>query len=146
MKYLKLPYTGQYNSFRTTYVPIDKITRWQDHCVTTGENHKVETDWTAEEIEKAIEEVEAKEANEVFNTCIEDLKEMSIEKLYVEGATSKKNADEPQWEMRFNGIPVEPQVGEIKEIWKNVTVEILEMPNGELSIGWYRQDDTEQIL
>jgi hypothetical protein len=48
--------------------------------------------------------------------------------------------------MRLNGILVEPQVKEIKEIWKNCTVEILELPNGELSVGWYPQDDTEQIL
>lgn len=147
MKYLKVPYTGQYNSFRITYVPIDKITQWRDHCIYVGsENHFVETDWTAEEIEKGIKEVETEETNEVFNTCIENLKERPIEKLYVEGATSNSKGDEPKWEMRLNGIPVEPQVGETKEIWKNVTVEVLEMPSGELSIGWYHQDDTERIL
>ena len=53
---------------------------------------------------------------------------------------------EEKWEMRINGIPVEPQIGKVKEIWKNVTVEIIEMPNGEYSVGWYRQEDTEQII
>ena len=71
---------------------------------------------------------------------------MMSEEKYVDGATSKKNADEPQWEMRINGIPVEPQVGEIEEVWKNVTVEVIRMPNGEVSVGWRRQEDTEQIL
>lgn len=147
MKYLKLPYTGQYNSSITTYVPIDKITRWKDHCVTTGENHKVETDWTAEEIEKAIKEAEEiEEVSKVFDTYIEGLKDKSIEKLYVEGATSNSKGDEPKWEMRINGIPVEPQVGELEEVWKNVTVEVVRMPSGELSVGWRRQDDTKRVL
>jgi len=146
MKYLKLPYTGQYNSSYTTYVPIDKITRWQDHCVTTGENHEVETDWTAEEIEKAIKEAEAEEVSKAFDICVEDLKERPIEKLYVEGATSKKNADEPQWEMRINGIPVTSEVGTLIESYENVTVEIVQTPNGEISVGWRRQPDTIQIV
>ena len=101
MKYLKLPYTGQYNSFRITYVPIDKITRWQNHCVTTGENHNIETDWTAKEIERAIEKAEAEEVSKVFDTYVESLKEMPIEKLYVEGATLDSNGDESKWEMRL---------------------------------------------
>ena len=147
MKYLKVPHTGQYNSFSTTYVPIDKITQWHNHCIYVGsENHFVKTDWTAEEIEKAIKEAEAEEVSSAFDMCVETLKEKPIEKLYVEGATSKKNADEPQWEMRINGLPVEPQVGEIKEMYRNVTVEVLELSNGELSVGWYRQENTEQIL
>ena len=145
MKYLIVPKSGQYNVSYVNYVILDKITSWTDHYIyIEGNRHYVETDWTAEEIEKAIKEAE--EGNEGFDTYIEGLKERPVEKLYVEGATSKKNADEPQWEMRINGIPVEPQVGEIEEVWKNVTVEVVRMPNGELSVGWHKQEDSEQIL
>ena len=36
---------------------------------------------------------------------------------------------------------------EQKEVYRNVTVEILECPIcGKTSIGWYRQDNTEQIV
>ena len=30
-------------------------------------------------------------------------------------------------------------------VYKNVTVEVLIAENGEISIGWYRQDNTEEI-
>ena len=35
---------------------------------------------------------------------------------------------------------------ELVAIYKNVTVELLKNPEtGEISIGWYNQDDTEEI-
>lgn len=39
-----------------------------------------------------------------------------------------------------------PHAFELDGRYKNVTVEILRCKNcGEVSIGWYRQDDTEEI-
>jgi len=54
--------------------------------------------------------------------------------------------DEIKWEMKIGDIPVEPQIGKLIESYRNVTVEILEFPNGEISVGWYRQENTERIL
>lgn len=43
--------------------------------------------------------------------------------------------------------PLEPCQFKLHEIHKNVTVEILRCPKcGELSIGWKRQDNTEDIF
>lgn len=78
-----------------------------------------------------------------ITTCYYNINYFKKEKY---SAKQKEVKMDENWEMRFNGILVEPQVGEIKEIWKNVTVEVLEKPNGEVSIGLYRQDDTERIL
>ena len=66
-------------------------------------------------------------------------------KLDVDSATSIPNGDNG-WELRLNGIKVEPQIGKLEEVWKNVTVEIVQMPNGEVSIGWKPQLNTERIL
>ena len=38
-----------------------------------------------------------------------------------------------------------PHAFRVTEKLKNVTVEILECECGEISIGWYRQEDTEVI-
>lgn len=61
----------------------------------------------------------------------------------VGGATSNS---EGHWEMRIGGIRVEPEFGELEEVWKNVTVEVVRRPSGEISIGWRRQENTERIL
>ena len=68
---------------------------------------------------------------------------MMNEERYVDGATSNS---EGHWEMRLNGVKVEPQIGELEEVWENVTVEVVRMPNGEVSVGWRRQENTERVL
>lgn len=41
---------------------------------------------------------------------------------------------------------LEPNVFKLKQRLKNVTIEILECSEcGEISIGWYRQEDTEEV-
>lgn len=43
--------------------------------------------------------------------------------------------------------PLDPCQFELCEIYKNVTIEILRCPKcGEVSIGWKRQDNTEEVL
>lgn len=54
--------------------------------------------------------------------------------------------NEAEWEMRLGDIPVEPQIGVLDEVWKNVTVEILKMPSGEYSVGWYKQENSERLV
>lgn len=51
------------------------------------------------------------------------------------------------WEFRPDGIhPADLTVYKLKSRFKNVTIEILEDKNGNCSIGWYRQPDTEEII
>lgn len=45
-------------------------------------------------------------------------------------------------EVMLNGEPCELVVGELSEVWENVTVEVLQLPNGELSVGWKRQPNS----
>lgn len=41
---------------------------------------------------------------------------------------------------------LEPVIFDVVAIYKNVTVELLKNPEtGEISMGWYKQDDTEEI-
>ena len=49
--------------------------------------------------------------------------------------------------VKLDGIhEVEPHAYRLKQKLKNVTVEILECSEcGDVSIGWYRQEDTEEI-
>ena len=45
-----------------------------------------------------------------------------------------------------NGAELDPCIYEIDAIYKNCTVEILKCPKcGKVSIGWYRQENTEEI-
>ena len=47
----------------------------------------------------------------------------------------------------LGGNKVDPCKFELYEIYENVTVEILRCPVcGEISIGWKRQDNTEDIM
>lgn len=49
--------------------------------------------------------------------------------------------------VQIKGAPLDACKYELVEKYKNVTVEILRCPIcGEMSIGWYRQDNTEDIL
>ena len=85
------------------------------------------------------------------NDKINEIFEKKLERFYdgvldVEGATSNLNGDEPKWEMRIGGCVVEPQIGTLEEVWENVTVEVVRMPSGELSIGWRKQENTERIV
>ena len=49
--------------------------------------------------------------------------------------------------VRIGDNTLDPCQYKLSEIHKNVTVEILKCPKcGAVSIGWYRQDDTEDIL
>ena len=51
-----------------------------------------------------------------------------------------------EWEFRPDGVhPADPTVYRLKSRLKNVTVEILEDKDGNCSIGWYRQENTEEI-
>lgn len=45
-------------------------------------------------------------------------------------------------EVMLNGELCELVVGELSEVWENVTVEVLELPNGEMSVAWKRQPNT----
>ena len=50
-------------------------------------------------------------------------------------------------EVHIGERPLSPCKFVLSEIYKNVTVEILKCPIcGEVSVGWYRQDNTEDIL
>lgn len=52
-----------------------------------------------------------------------------------------------QWEFRPDGVhPADPTIYKLKSRLKNVTIEILEDKDGNCSIGWYRQPDTEEIF
>lgn len=49
--------------------------------------------------------------------------------------------------VRLGDKPLDPCQFKLHEIYKNVTVEILRCPIcGEVSIGWKRQDNTEEIM
>lgn len=45
----------------------------------------------------------------------------------------------------IGGYELDPNIYKVKQKLKNVTVEILESENGDISIGWYRQPDTEEV-
>ena len=49
--------------------------------------------------------------------------------------------------LRPDGVhPLDPNLYSLKETWRNVTVEILESNDtGDISIGWYKQENSEQI-
>lgn len=49
--------------------------------------------------------------------------------------------------LRPDGVhEASPHAYELVEMYKNVTVEILRCKNcGEVSIGWYMQEDTEEV-
>lgn len=45
-----------------------------------------------------------------------------------------------------DGIAIDPCIYDKRTVYKNVTVEIFEnTKTGECSVGWYKQDDTEEI-
>lgn len=49
-------------------------------------------------------------------------------------------------DVRINNITIDPCKYKLSKIYKNVTVEILECSVcGHVSVGWKRQDDTEEI-
>ena len=49
--------------------------------------------------------------------------------------------------INLGGVPVSPCKYELVGKYKNVTVDILKCSVcGDVSIGWYRQDDTEDII
>ena len=50
-------------------------------------------------------------------------------------------------DVRIGNAPLDPCKYVLSEIHRNVTVEILECPVcGDVSIAWYRQDNTEDII
>lgn len=59
----------------------------------------------------------------------------------------KHNNIDGQLYLDENGMfEIEPCVLEVKEVWKNVTVEVSECPVcGKVSIGWYKQPNTLRI-
>lgn len=136
MKYIKV-YKSEYNLGgevkKPIYVSIDKISYWADGQIfIDGVAVPIDVYSSAEEIKEFIDQAMDDEGA----TSIEDGRPQKKE---------NENEDE-EWEMRISGIPVEPQVGELEEVWKNVTVEILRMSDGEYSVGWYKQEDSEQIV
>ncbi len=45
-----------------------------------------------------------------------------------------------------DGIEIDPTIYDKRTVFKNVTIEILEdTKTGKMTVGWYRQDDTEEI-
>ena len=55
-------------------------------------------------------------------------------------------SNDNNWVWKPDGIhECEPKIFKLTQRLRNVTVEILESDDGEVSIGWYRQDDTEDI-
>lgn len=49
--------------------------------------------------------------------------------------------------IQFGGAELDPCQYKVAEVYKNVTVEVLKCAKcGALSIGWHRQEDTEDIL
>ena len=48
--------------------------------------------------------------------------------------------------VQIGGAALDPCQYELTEKYKNVTVEILTCPKcGDVSVGWYKQDNTEEI-
>lgn len=58
MKYIKVPRTGQYNTFFEEHIVLDKIVTWKDYYICVGEDHWIKTDWTADEILDKIKKAE----------------------------------------------------------------------------------------
>lgn len=52
---------------------------------------------------------------------------------------------EPMEKIYLFGHELDPNIYHLKQKLRNVTVEILESDSGEISIGWYRQEDTEEV-
>ena len=55
-------------------------------------------------------------------------------------------ADEEKWVWKPDGVhECKPKIFKLAQRLKNVTVEILEADDGEVSIAWQRQENTEDI-